>query len=199
MPTDRVYPEKCTLTPFSLAGKPNAHNHHRRPGDRMSQVEGSCTSSIRPWVTHRRGVVLRLVLLSLSLSSIVNCGVASSGALSGTDPRFSEAPISACRASSTWDLNGHPFAAPDVVRCVVARYPLNLRAIGEEGEVRVRFLIDTAGVPDTSSIRVVKLVGDRAFAKAVLVATPLIRFTPKTSGALRPIVVEMPTTFTISH
>ena len=150
-------------------------------------------------MTDHHSLVLHLGLLSLALSSMVGCSAASSGALWGTDPRFSEAPPSACLASSTWDLNGQPFAAPEVVRCVVARYPPNLRAIGEEGEVRVRFLIDTAGVPDTSSIRVVKLVGDGAFAKAVLIATPFIRFTPKTSGALRPVIVEMPTTFTITR
>jgi TonB family protein len=100
--------------------------------------------------------------------------------------------------SNTRDLNGKPALAPEVVRCVVARYPPKLRAIGEQGEVRVRFLVDTAGVPDPSSIRIVKLEGDAAFASAVLLATPFIRFTPKTSGVPRPVLVEMPTTFTIN-
>jgi len=171
----------------------------RDAGEQMSPIEMLRASSIRSWITHRHSFVVRLGLLSLSLSPIVSCSVASSGALRGTDPRFSEAPPSLCRPSSTWDLSGQPFAAPDVVRCVVARYPPDLRAIGEEGEVRVRFLVDTAGVPDTSSIRVVKLVGDQEFAKAVLAATPFIGFTPQTSGALRPVVVEIPTTFTIAR
>lgn len=156
-------------------------------------------TAIRSWITDHRSLVLRLALLSLSLSPIVSCSVATSGALTGTDPRFSEAPVSVCRTSGAWDLNSQPVAAPEVVRCAVARYPNNLRAIGEQGEVRVRFLVDTAGVPDSSSIRVVKLVGDDEFAKAVLASTPFIRFTPQTSGALRPIVVEMPTTFTIAR
>lgn len=63
----------------------------------------------------------------------------------------------------------------------------------------MRFPVDTAGIVDTSSIRVVKLVGDQEFAKVVPAATPFIRFTPQTSGALRPVVAEIPTTFTIAH
>lgn len=134
----------------------------------------------------------------LSLIPVVNCAVASGG-LRGTDPRFSDAPPDVCLVSGAWDLNGGPFAIPKVVRCVVARYPSNLREIGEEGEVRVRFQIDSAGIPDSSSIRVVKLVGGQEFAKAVLVATPFVRFTSAPPGSLRPIIVEMSTTFGITH
>ena len=165
----------------------------------MSPVETPRRSSIRSGIPQRYTLVLRLGLLLLLVNSIESCSLVSSSALRGGDPRFVEASLSACRPSSTWDLNGQPFDAPEVIRCVVAPYPYDLLRMGEEGEVRVRFLVDAAGIPDTSSIRVVKLVGDREFAKAVLAVTPLIRFAPKTPSAPRPVVVEIPTTFTITH
>ena len=171
----------------------------RDVGEQMSPIEMLRASSIRSWITHRHSFVLRLGVLSLALSPIMSCSLARSSALWGGDPRSIEASLSACRPSSTWDLNGQPFAAPEVVRCVVARYPYDLLRIGEQGEVHVRFLVDSAGVPDTASIRVVKLVGDREFAEAVLAVTPLIRFAPKTPSAPRPVIVEIPTTFTITH
>jgi len=165
----------------------------------MSPVETPHRSSIRSGITQHHTLLLRLGLLLLSLNAIVSCSLASSSALQGGDSRFIEASLSACRPSSTWDLNGQPSTAPEVLRCVIPHYPSDLLRIGEQGEVRVRFLVDAAGIPDTLSIRVVKLVGDREFAKAVLAVTPHIRFAPKTSSAPRPVVVEIPTTFTITH
>lgn len=155
-------------------------------------------TEIQSRTTQHRRLGLRPGLLMLSLIPVVSCAVATGG-LRGTDERFMDAAPDVCRASGAWDLNGRPLAIPKVARCVVTRYPSSLRDIGEEGEVRVRFLVDSAGISDSSSIRVVKLVGDLEFARAVLVATPFLRFTPAPAGSLRPIVVEMPTTFTITH
>lgn len=72
-------------------------------------------------------------------------------------------------------------ASVDVpVRALVDRapaYPETLRAAGITGTVRVRFVVDTAGRAELSSVRVIES-SHELFARAVLAALRQARFTP---------------------
>ena len=71
-----------------------------------------------------------------------------------------------------------------------------MRMANEEGEIVFHIAVDSAGLPDSSSLHVVRtsapvLVG------AVQAAAPYLRFAPALSRPV--IVVEMPYTFTLSR
>ncbi|MEO7217726.1 MAG: TonB family protein [Gemmatimonadaceae bacterium] len=98
-----------------------------------------------------------------------------------------------------WDLSGNVTTTPAVKTCVTPHYPPELLAAGQAGEVVVHVVVDSAGVPDSKTIRVVRSTGGAAFERAVIDALQYVRFVPAGAGESRPIVVEMPTTFTITH
>ena len=106
------------------------------------------------------------------------------------------ARTAACRVAGAWAADGTPAPAPVVSRCVLPRYPEALRAAGREGHVLVRLLVDSAGVPDPDSVRVMQSTAPE-FARATRRAAPYIRFASASAGDPRPVVVELPFIFTL--
>jgi TonB family protein len=66
-------------------------------------------------------------------------------------------------------------------RSAAPAYPLDLEAKGIEGMVRVRFVVDSTGRVDLSTVRVVEKTNDE-FARAVRIAMPDMRFRPAYIG-----------------
>lgn len=82
-----------------------------------------------------------------------------------------------------------------LINGVVPTYPPALLAAHVEGSVLVQFVIDTAGVPDRGTFKVLMSSND-LFSEAVRKALPLMRFKPATIGERRvQHVVQMPFTF----
>ncbi len=79
-----------------------------------------------------------------------------------------------------------------------ARYPESLRQAGIDGVVLVRFVVDTSGRVDMSSVAVVSSTHD-LFSRAVREALPGFRFKPAESGGRRvAALAEMPFEFRIA-
>ncbi len=76
-------------------------------------------------------------------------------------------------------------------------YPLALRNQGIEGEVVVRFVVDSTGRPLLATVKVLRSTREE-FSEAVLRALPSFRFTPARIGG-RPVAqrVQVPFTFSI--
>ncbi len=75
------------------------------------------------------------------------------------------------------------------------RYPLWLEKAGVGGEVLAQFVVDTNGLVEASSFKVIKS-SDDAFTKAVKDAIPGMRFSPAEEGGQRVRqLVELPFTF----
>ena len=126
------------------------------------------------------------------------CAASQAGSATATVPRAAGtlATSGTCRVTGAWTLNGDAVSAPAVIRCVLPWYPNAMRAAGEEGEVAFRIAVDSAGVPDSASLRVVRTSAP-ALVAAVQAAVPYLRFAPAPS---RPrVVVEMPFTFTLGR
>lgn len=79
------------------------------------------------------------------------------------------------------------------------RYPATLRAASTEGEVVVRFVVDTAGLVERGSVVVTRSSHD-SFTAAVLEVIPRLRFAPATIGGrgVRQLV-ELPFTFRLDR
>lgn len=60
-------------------------------------------------------------------------------------------------------------------------YPSSLRSAGIEGEAIVSFVVDTTGLADASSLKIIKTT-DPLFAESVAAALPDLRFTPALVG-----------------
>ena len=99
---------------------------------------------------------------------------------------------STCPVTGAWDTRNQPVVAPEVTRCVLPRYPPQMRASGEEGEIVFRVAIDSAGVPDSSTLQVVR-TSTPALVASIRAAVPYLRFAAM--GATT--VVELPFTFTL--
>ena len=106
------------------------------------------------------------------------------------------ASSTACRVSGAWNMSGVSVPAPSVARCVLPRYPSSMRAGDQQGEIVFRVAVDSAGRPDSSSLRVVR-TSTRALVAALQAAAPYLRFEPAASRPV--IVVEMPYTFTLER
>ncbi len=145
----------------------------------------------------RRSVCECLLITLAFLSAPVGCVTLARNVSSS--PQYSSVPTEYCKVAHAWDLSGNTVVVPAVVTCAVALYPPELRAAGREGEVIVRMVVDGAGIPDSPSIRVIRSNGGRAFERAVLAASKYMRFAPGGRETIRPVVVEMPTSFTITH
>ena len=107
-------------------------------------------------------------------------------------------PSDACPVTGAWAPDGRAIAPPAVRCCVVPAYPPEMRAAGAEGEAVVRVGVDSAGVPDRGSLRVVR-ASSPALAAAVRASVPHLRFAPATAGEQRPVIVELPYSFTLGH
>ena len=104
--------------------------------------------------------------------------------------------VDACPVTGAWAA-GAPASRPRVVRCVLPRYPDDLRRSGVEGKVVVRVAVDSAGRPDSTSLQVIS-ASTPALAAAASRSVPHLRFAPAGAGEARPVVVEMPYTFTVT-
>jgi len=101
-----------------------------------------------------------------------------------------------CRITGAWTLAGQPVDAPSVTRCVLPRFPESMRTARQEGEIVWRISVDSAGLPDSSSLRVIR-TSTPTLATAVARAAPYLRFAPSPSRPI--IVVELPTTFQLTR
>jgi hypothetical protein len=61
----------------------------------------------------------------------------------------------------------------------------------------VRVAVDSAGVPDSTSLQLVSAT-TASFAAAAQRSVPHLRFAPARAGEPRPVIVEMPYTFTVT-
>ena len=68
-------------------------------------------------------------------------------------------------------------------RSAAPSYPKEMEARGIEGEVKVRFVVDSTGLVDLSTIRMLESTNE-AFARAVRAAMPGMRFRPAMMGVL---------------
>ena len=76
-------------------------------------------------------------------------------------------------------------------------YPAVLRRSGVEGAVRIRFVVDTLGRVELSSVDV-RATTNEAFTEAVRAVLPKLRFTPAEVGRRRVRqLVEMPFIFSL--
>jgi len=84
-----------------------------------------------------------------------------------------------------------------IVTSATPRYPEALRQAGVDGRVLVRFVVDTIGKVDMSSVQVLESTHD-LFARAVRDALPALRFKPaETGGHHVRAMAEMPFEFQI--
>jgi TonB family protein len=65
------------------------------------------------------------------------------------------------------------------------------------GTVVVRVAVDSAGVPDSTSLQLISAT-TAGFAAAARRSVPHLRFAPARAGEPRPVVVEMPYTFFVT-
>ena len=118
---------------------------------------------------------------------------------------FASGGLRGTAAGADGGLGGsEPWSAATVERAAaprdgnpVPRYPEALRAAGTEGQVLVRFVVDTAGRVEAGSVRVLR-ADDPQFAEAVRAVLPSFRFTPAEAGGRRVRqLVEAPFAFTV--
>jgi TonB family protein len=106
----------------------------------------------------------------------------------------SVAEPAACRVTGAWTLDGQSITPPAVTRCILPRYPGAMRSTGQEGDVLWRITVDSAGVPDSSSLKVIRTTSPE-LATAVSRAAPYLRFAASPHAA---VIVELPTTFRLT-
>lgn len=81
----------------------------------------------------------------------------------------------------------------------IPSYPEALRSAGVEGEVRLQFVVDTAGRVEGGSVKVSRATND-LFASAARAAIPRMRFYPAEIGGRKVRqLVELPLTFQITR
>ena len=120
----------------------------------------------------------------------------SAGIAIPTDTGQVVADVAACPVTAAW-TGGASAAIPAISRCVLPRYPDDLRRRGVEGRVVVRVAVDSAGVPDSTSLQVVSAT-TAGLAAAAQRSVPHLRFAPARAGERRPVIVEMPYAFTVT-
>ena len=86
-----------------------------------------------------------------------------------------------------------------IVSSAKPRYPESLRQAGISGRVVIRFVVDTLGSIDMTSVQVLESTHD-GFARAVRDVLPRFRFKPSEVGGRRVrSLAEMPFEFTVSR
>jgi hypothetical protein len=134
----------------------------------------------------------------LVIAAGIGCATAASVEQTGTVPRSAGtlAASIACRVTGAWTLDGQAVKAPTVTRCVLPWFPEAMRAAGQEGEIVWRIAVDSAGVPDASSLQIVR-TSSQALVAAVAQAAPFLRFAG--SSARGSVIVELPTAFQLTR
>ncbi|MEO6528990.1 MAG: M56 family metallopeptidase [Gemmatimonadaceae bacterium] len=91
------------------------------------------------------------------------------------------------------------YAARQIPGTGKLRYPDDMRTANREGEVLAQFVIDEQGVPQASTLKVLK-TSDAAFTRAVASALPKMRFEPaRIAGRAVKQVVQEPFTFSLQR
>ena len=145
-----------------------------------------------------RAFSARLAVLTASALVGVACASRPTPVTSDTVPRTAGtlATTDACHVTGAWNLSGESVPPPSVTRCVLPRYPRALIAADQKGEIVYRIAVDSAGHPDTSSLRVIRTSAP-ALVRAAEAAAPYLQFA---SARSRPVVVvEMLYTFTLER
>lgn len=127
----------------------------------------------------------------------ISCATSQSPAPGSTVPRSAgtlAASPSTCHVTGAWDATNQPVVAPAVTRCVLPWYPPQMRSAGEEGQIVFRVAIDSAGIPDATTLQVVR-TSSPALVESVRAAVPYLRF----AATHTPTVVELPFTFTLNR
>lgn len=135
-----------------------------------------------------------LVALSIGLAA---CASASRGPQPEVPRQAGElAAATSCGPPKAWTVDGQSAAAPAVVRCVIPWYPSSMRTHNEEGQIIWRVMVDSAGIADTATFRVVRS-SNPLLVDAVRATLPYLRFSPDVH---RPrLVVELQDTFTLNR
>ena len=144
---------------------------------------------------------LRAVLFA-AVAAVVIVAACSEGAgsdLAGPTPTggtlFSKEPASAPKVQGSGTTYfeyqvEHPVAFPPSGTAAPA-YPSILKSAGVEGQVIASFVVDTTGLADPGSLRIIKST-HQLFANSVAAALPNMRFTPALVGGrkVRQLVTE---------
>ncbi len=102
----------------------------------------------------------------------------------------------ACRVTGAWTLDGASAPPPTVTRCVLPRYPESRRSAGQQGEIVFRIMVDSAGIPDSASLRVVRTsMAVPTLLAPVRAAAPYLRFAADSARPM--IIVQLPFIFTL--
>ncbi len=108
-----------------------------------------------------------------------------------------EKPTPVGREAATYIVTEVEKAAMVADASVVPRYPESLRAAMIEGEVLMRFVVDTTGVADAASLQVIRSTHP-LFTDAVVLAIKRMRFYPAEIGNRKVrMLVEQPFTFNL--
>ncbi len=150
----------------------------------------------RYFVTCARSTT-RLLFVSFVFMACATKPLTRDDPIAGNDG-FSVNALRACRVTNATALDGKAARPPVVTRCLLPRYPDQLRRNGVGGDAIVEFLVDSAGRPDHLSLRVVR-ASEFAFADAVGRSVPYIRFEPMQPGESRPVLVQMLFRFDIAR
>jgi hypothetical protein len=141
----------------------------------------------------------RVAMLTAAASLATGCASSQTPPPADPLPRAAgtlAASTTTCRVTGAWSMSGEAVPPPTVTRCVLPWYPASMRTANQDGEIVFRIAIDGAGLPDSSSLRVVR-TSTPALVPAVQAAAPYLRFAPALSRPV--IVVEIPYTFTIGR
>jgi protein TonB len=120
----------------------------------------------------------------------------------GTDLRSLGRP-GAVEGGGTESIGGRDWSGAETMMRLLAtpkpRYPERLRNAGISGRVRIRFVVDTAGRVELSSVQVIESTHD-AFTSAVRDILPSLRFKPSEANGQRvKSLAEMPFDFVITR
>ena len=144
-------------------------------------------------------LTIRIVSYTVGLAFMASAACATSSRGSGGDtvPRSAGmlAATQACRVTGAWTVDGQRVAPPAVLRCVLPRYPESMRDARQEGEIVWRVTVDSTGLVDSASVRVMRTSAS-ALVDAVRQAAPYLRFAAP--GVHRSVIIELPTTFQLT-
>ena len=159
---------------------------------------------------HGRPVVVLVAVGAATIAALAACrsGTAGPGAHDAAEhARLTtiEAPPPAAAAPPAVTLDSGVFFEYQVERPVTVRfapppsYPDELKAAGVEGDVLVQFVVDTLGLAEMRSYRVLRST-NAAFDQAVKEVLPRMRFVPaRLRGHAVRQFVQLPFNFALAH
>lgn len=136
----------------------------------------------------------------LMLAALAACSAAPRPVLAGDVPPEAgqSLPAQSCRPEAAWDMAGNRVAPPEPLRCLFPWYPRSMRTANEQGELRGRIAVDSAGVPQLATLQV-QLVTNHALVDAVRSALAYVRYAPIRPGESRPVYIHLEYKFTLTR